>query len=52
MDKIYKTIEKRENWISAAERGKEIEYKRVVKIGELLMAYKKESANLHYLPRI
>ena len=52
-DKRVKLVEEicREDEINAAERGKEREYKRVVKIGELLMAYKKESANLQYLAR-
>ena len=41
MGEICKTIEKRENRISEVERGKEREYKRVAKIGELLISYKK-----------
>ena len=51
VEEIRNTIDEREDWINAVERGKMREYKRVAKIGELLMAYKKESVNLHYLAR-
>ena len=48
---MHNTIKEREYWINPAERGQKREYKRVAKFVELLIAYKKEAANLHYLAR-